>query len=241
MNKTTISILLTLLFLPGQAVAQMFSVGNSDDRPDTRLRSYTTAGISWEFADFQFVGEDLPIADRADFEEPIIRLRFETPGLKISAGFGGSLTGMDERSYVNLNALLFNDFALYRSPRFIFAIPLQITTDLKSVTLEQSSNSFRQSSFVFGTGASMRYKISPRAGLVLRATPNLGFSFPQGALDDGGRLFTTTSSARFYFNEIIGSNSLVFGYDFDFRDYNIEGDRSDYEFLSHSFTIGIAF
>jgi len=219
----------------------MFSVGDSNERPDVRLETFNTLGISWEIADFEFTGDDDTPGTRADFQDSIIRLRFETPGLLISGGFGGALTGMDDVSYVNLNALLYNDFALVRSPDFILAVPLQITTDLKSVAPQQSGENFQQSSFVFGTGASLRYKINQRAGVSLRATPNIGFSFPQGALSEGGRLFSAKSVIRLYFNDIIGSNTLVFGYDFDFRDYNIDGNRFDYKFLSHSFTLGIGF
>lgn len=218
----------------------MFSVGETEERQPTRLDSYSTLGIAWEFGDFDFTGDDLSPEDRADFEDSILRIRFENPGLDISAGFGGALTGMDDRSYVNVSALLYNDFPLIRSPQFIFALPLQISTDLKSVQIDRSNNSFQQSSFVIGTGASIRYRINQRVGTSLRATPNIGFSFSQGNLF-GGRLFRGTTAARLYFNDVISSNSLVIGYDFDYRDYNIEGSQNDYRYLSHSITIGLAF
>lgn len=240
LKKNTVLIFSLFILLPVSALAQMFSVGNTEEREPTRLESYSLIGISWEFADFDFTGSDVAEDDRADFENSMLRFRFENPGLNISAGFGGSLTGMDERSYVNVNALLYNDFPIVRSRQFEFAIPVQIGTDLKSVQLDRSDNDFQQSSFVLGTGASIRYRIGRRAGLSLRTTPNIGFSFSRGALF-GGRLFTTTSQARLYFNDVIGSNSLSFGYDFDYRDYDIEGSENDYRYLSHAITIGIAF
>ncbi len=218
----------------------MFTVGDSEERTERRVGVYSTFGLSWELADFDFTGEGVSPENRADFENSIIRFRLENPGLHISTGFGGSVTGMNDQGYLNINALIYNDLALIRSPRFILAMPIQLTTDLKSVTINQSNNTFQQSSFVIGTGASLRYRINQRVDFSLRAIPNIGFSFSQGALF-GGRLFTTTSAGRLYFNEVIGSNSLVFGYDFDFRDYNIEGADNDYRFLSHSFTLGIAF
>lgn len=228
----------------------MFSVGNSQERQPTRLQSYSTIGISWELADFEFTGDpdsgsnlsdpSLAGSERVDFNDSILRLRFENPGLNISLGLGGNLTGMDDRSYVNVNALLYNDFPLVRNSRFMLALPLQIGTDLKSVQNNQVDNGFQQSSFVLGTGASIRYQVNRRVGLSFRATPNLGFSFSQGNLF-GGRLFRATSETRFYFSEVLGSQTLVIGYDFDFRDYNIEGSRNDYQYLSHAVTIGIAF
>lgn len=228
------------MFVPALSQAQMFSVGESEDRQPLRLQTYSTIGVGIEFADFNFTGSDVPISDRAAFDGSIFRVRFENPGLDISAGFGGSLTGIDDYSYVNISALLYNDFPLIRSEQFIFALPLQIGTDLKSVQIDRSNNNFQQSSFTIGTGASLRYQINRRVGTSLRATPNIGFSFSQGNLF-GGRLFRGTTAARFYFNEVFGSAALVFGYDFDYRDYNIEGTQNDYEYLSHAITIGLAF
>jgi hypothetical protein len=240
LNKL-LKLLLPFIFLfPMIAHAQMFTVGDSEERTERTIGSYSTIGLSWEFGDFEFTGEDVEPENRADFQNNIIRLRFENPGLHISTAFGGSLTGMENRGYLNINAMLYNDLPLVRSPRFIFAVPLQIITDLKSVTITDSNARFQQSSLVFGTGASIRYRVNQRVDMALRASPNFGFSFSQGGLF-GGRLFTTKSAARLYFNDVIGSNSLVFGYDFDYRDYNIEGTQNDYSYLSHSFTVGIAF
>lgn len=240
MKKFTYLSLIILFLIPVSSQAQMFSVGEAEERQPTRLESYSTIGIAWEVGDFDFTGGDMPADDRADFEDNILRVRFENPGLDLSMGFAGSLTGMEDRSYLNVNALLYNDFPLIRTPRFIFALPLQIGTDLKSVQIDRSNNSFQQNSFVIGTGASVRYRINRRVGTSLRATPNIGFSFSQGNLF-GGRLFRGTTAARLYFNDVIGANSLVFGYDFDYRDYNIEGSQNDYRYLSHSITIGLAF
>ncbi len=245
---TTLS-LFFILAVPCSVFGQMFSVGDTEERTPARLQSYSTIGLSWELGDFDFTGSLDPQTgpenpaqtnSRSDFEDSILRFRFENPGINLSLGLGGSLTGMDDQSYVNINALLYNDFPLIRNQRFVLGLPLQIGTDLKSVQSSQTDNGFQQSSFVLGTGASVRYQINRRVGMSLRATPNIGFSFSQGNLF-GGSLFRAMSEARFYFREVLGSQSLVFGYDFDFRDYNIEGSQNDYRYLSHAITIGIAF
>lgn len=228
------------MLIPALSQAQMFSVGESEERQPLQIQTYSTIGVGIEFADFNFTGSNVPESDQAAFDGSIFRVRFENPGLDISAGFGGTLTGIDDYSYVNINALLYNDFPLVRSRQFIFALPLQIGTDLKSVQIDRSSNNFQQSSFTIGTGASLRYQINRRVGASLRATPNIGFSFSQGNLF-GGRLFRGMTAARFYFNDVFGSAALVVGYDFDYRDYNIEGTQNDYEYLSHAITIGLAF
>lgn len=240
MNK--LIFLSTVLFcmIPAGLQAQMFTVGGAEERQARHIGAYTTLGAGWEMGDFDFTGNDLPDQDRADFENSILRFRFETPGLHITAGLGGSITGMDERSYTNVNAKLFNYFPLVFSPEFMLSIPVQITTDLKSVQINQSNQSFQQNSLVVGTGFNIKYRIHRRLDFSGGVTPNIGFSFSQGALF-GGRLFTTTADTRFYLNDLIGSNSLMIGYNLDYRDYEIEGDQNDYRYFSHSFSIGIAF
>jgi hypothetical protein len=240
LKKSSFLSFFLLLLLPISIQAQMFSVGEAEDRPPLRLQSYSTVGVALEFADFDFTGSDLAPDEQAEFSGNILRLRVENPGLDISVGLGGTLTGIDDRSYVNVNAHLYNDFPLVRSEKFIFAIPIQIGTDLKSVQIERSNNNFQQSSFTIGAGLSMRYQINRRVGASFRGTPNYGFSFSQGNLF-GGSLFKGLATARLYFNEVFGSSALVFGYDFDYRDYDIDGTQNDYRYNSHSVTIGLAF
>lgn len=240
MKKSIILTLGLLTFIPVALQAQMFSVGEAEERQPLRIQSYSTIALGLEFADLEFTGGDVEAEDQAEFNGNILRLRIENPGLNISAGFGGKLTGIDDRSYVNISALLYNDFALTRSQKFILALPIQIGTDLKSVQVDRSNNNFQQSSFSLGTGLSIRYQVNRRVGAALRATPNIGFSFSQGNLF-GGRLFRGLVSTRLYFNDVFGSSALVFGYDFDYRDYDIEGIQNDYSYQSHSVTLGLAF
>lgn len=233
--------LLSLMIISPQIThAQMFSVGDPEPRETRSIGYYTLAGISWEIAEMEFTGENLAAQDRANFSSNILRLRLENPGLHISAGFGGRITGMNETSYVNLNAMLFNDTAIIRSPRFILSIPFQIITDLKRAQRNESSTEFQQSSLIFGTGISSRIRLADRVDFSARITPNYGFSFSQGALF-GGNLFRTNGKTRLFFNEIIGNNSLTVGYDFDYRNYDIEGGENDYRYTSHAITVGIAF
>jgi len=221
-------------------MAQMFSVEEDERTEFAPLPNYTVAGLSWEIAEFEFVGEGLSESETADFNNSILRFRFESSGVHISIGFGGSLTGMDDASYINLNAKLFQDLNIVRSNRFLLSIPIQIVSDLIGVQKESTNAEFRQNGFVFGTGIASRINLAERVNLSLRGTPNYGFSFAQGP-DDGGSLFTATSKVRLNFAQVLGDYALTFGYDFDYRNYNLEGTENDYRYSSHAFTIGIGF
>jgi hypothetical protein len=237
------AITLFVLFLfsvPANVQAQMFSI-NDDERPAERMTGPTSIlSIGFSPANFEFTGESVPNNDRLDFDDLLFKIQFNTQGLDLSTTFGGSLTGMDDQSYVNLSARIYNNFPLKRSPKFRISLPIQLTTDLTQVSRDISSTDFRQSSLVFGSGIASTIRPVQRLSFQLKATPNYGFSFSQGSVF-GGSLFRFDGVAHMIIHNIIGSRSLILGYNFDFKNYDIDGDINDYEFTAHTFTIGIGF
>lgn len=235
----------TLLFtiymlLPTTAQAQMFSIGEEDADHDHGIELFSMIGASWEFADFSYTGQGATNRERLDFADSIFRFRFESQGLNLSLGFGGTLTGMDSTSYVNVSGRLFNSLPLIRSESFVLLAPLQISSDLKQVRQNQSEAEFMQSSLTLGSGVSTLFSLGDRISFNIKATPNYGFSFSQGSLF-GGTLFRVDGKSLLFIDDLFGSNALSLGYHFDFRKYRIEGNLNDYDYTSHSVTIGYAF
>lgn len=232
--------IITISAIPISAQAQMFSVEDSQERQFRPLGYYTIFGASLEFGDFSYTGTGANENQRVDFNSSILRFRFDTPGLDLNLGFGGSLTGMDNTSYASVMGRLHNDINIRRRSNFSLALPVQLTTDLKSVRRGNSDAEFQQNSFTFGTGISSALRLNNTIDFSLRATPNYGFSFAQGNLF-GGSLFRFDGKAQFVFYELIGSDSFSLAYHFDYRSYNIDGDLNDYNYISHSVTLGYAF
>ena len=229
-----------IFFMPFNGYAQMFSIGDAEQRSARPLGSATIFGASWEVADFSYKAEGAEDFQRLDYSGNLLRLFLNSPGLDISLAFGGSFTGMDDHSAVNINARLYNNLYLKRDPNFHFAIPIQLTTDLMQVSRNETSAEFQQSSLVFGTGFFSAFRMGERFSLHLNATPNYGFSFSQGSLFGGG-LFRFDAGTFVMINDLFGSRALSIGYNFDFRSYRIEGNLNDYDFTSHSVTLGIGF
>lgn len=219
----------------------MFSVDEPQQQQIRPLGFYSVLGVSLELGDFSYTGSEASDDQRADFSGSIVRFRFENPGLDLTIGFGGSLTGMENTPYANVTGRLYNDLNLIRQPdSFRLAVPVQITTDLKSVRKNNSNAEFQQSSFVFGTGLASAMRLGDKVDFTLRGTPNYGFSFAQGSIF-GGSLFRFDGRARFIFYQLIGNDSFSLSYHFDYRSYDIEGSLNDYDYISHSFTLGYAF
>lgn len=218
----------------------MFSVGDPEPQVSDALGIYTIAAISWEPASFTYTGSDLNLDDRVDFEDPVLRFRFETPGLELSIGLGGNLTGMNESNFTNITGRINNQILLYRQEKLNLVLPIQITTDLTRVRRDDTGFEFQQSSFVIGTGLGSTIRFGDRLDFILRATPNYGFSFSQGNLF-GGSLFRFDGRSYLILRNVIGRRSLALGYQFDYRTYDVDGEQNDYDFTSHSITLGIAF
>ncbi len=225
---------------PAMLFAQMFSIDEPDGRTERTLGVYTVLGASWEMADFSYQGDVAEADDRVDFNDSIFRLRLESPGINISLGFGGSFTGMNDNSYINVEGRLFNRVGLTRSDSFLLTLPVQLTTEFTQVRLNRTDAEFNQSSLVFGSGLSADMNFGERVSLNLQATPNYGFSFSQGNLF-GGSLFRIDGKTLLFIHEVIGEKSLVLGYHFDYSRYRIDVDLYDYDYISHSITLGITF
>lgn len=240
-KNTLFFIPLLILFIvstPVDSVAQMFSIEEAQERRERNLGAVTVIGLSWDIAEFTYSGDLTSGFERLDFEDSILRFRINSPGLDISFGVGGSFTGMSDNSYLNVSGRLFNNLNIKRTPDVVISIPVQLTTDVKRVRADAFNTEFQQSSLIFGSGFSTDLKLSDRFNFKMHATPNYGFSFSQGNFF-GGTLFRFDGRAMIFINNIFGTRALAIGYDFDYRKYNIDGDLYDYDFSSHSVTLGI--
>lgn len=234
------AILLSLLFFPNTAHSQMFSVGDPEPDRERSIGQFTILALGLEFADMSFAGDNPDNETLVDFNGNVLRVRLDSPGLQIGLGVGGSITGLDNASYVNVTGRLSNNFPLMRRSSFRLGFPFQITTDIKSVTSDNSDQDFQQSSLVFGGGLNSNIKLSNRFQLNASATPNFGFSFSQGGLF-GGSLFRVDGKSELLVTEIFGNNALSIGYHFDYRRYRVDEGFNDYDYTSHSILIGIGF
>lgn len=232
-----------LLFILTESLhAQMFTVDDRSPR-ESGLFSYTSLSAGWEFGSFNFTGnqEEISDAERFDFDsQGIFKLTFENPGIDFYLAVAGDLTGMENQNFINVGAVLYNNFVLNSSERFWVLLPLQISTDLTRVNTDQATNQFQQSSFQIGAGLGARAQITQNFKSLVRLVPGYGFSNSAGAFF-GGTAASLDGKARFILDEMLGSRGLIFGYDFRLKSYNIEGEQFNYDYTGHTISIGITF
>jgi len=247
--KTVISLLALLMLgltLAPHSHAQMFSVGEPRARfniPQTEFY----VGIEPMDVSYQG-GDDITAAEGArafNFKGSILRLGYESRGLDLFLGSGGSITGIDEASYFDVGGNIDLGLQLYRSKAFNIAIPIRIASRYTNMTSDRnfqvpSVNRFRFGSLTVGAGARVRGRLQDNFRFETGAVPSYGFAFASGGFF-GGSLGSVAAFGRLYFDRLFGNSGLSIGYKYDLRNYNVDENVYDYKILGHSIELGITF
>lgn len=244
LNATKLSSLLVLLLLISiaqSARAQMFSVEGN-----TRDYSIPTALISLgiEQVNFEFTGDLGPgVSDAFEFKGSILRLRAEIPNIFISFGTGGSITNLENHSYFEGLIKADYSFLLFGNNRIQLGLPLQLISSLTNVDTDQIvgiQTGFRQADVTAGAGLRLSGRPGNRFRVQVKAIPSYGFSTATGG-SFGGSVFIFEGRAKAFFDRVFGDVGLSFGYDYNYKSFDIEGNLFDYNLNSHGFLIGVTF
>ncbi|HLR26637.1 MAG TPA: hypothetical protein VK112_12280 [Fodinibius sp.] len=233
-----------MLVLVSSAKAQMFSMDEESPRPRFNYpRNEVFVAFEPTVVSYQGAGDvDKPGA--YGYDAPILRLGYSSRGLNLYLGVGGSITGSSDIAYFdvggNINAFL----SLHRSKKFILQIPFRISSSLVNITNDQTGLSlerFRFGSLTAGAGLQAIARLSSDIRTQLTAVPSYGFTFASGGLFGGG-LGTVALNGRLFMDHLFSDRmGLSVGYKFDFRSYNIEQEKFDYQMQGHSIQLGITF
>lgn len=233
--------LLLMISVVQSARAQMFSVEGG-------TRQYNTPTVSGhigiEPVTFKYIGNtSVGGAGIFAFEGSIIRVRLDTPNLLLTLGKGGNITNLDNHSYLDAALKALFGLSLIRSEQIHLEIPFQLTSSLTNVVTDQFTAQqieFRQANVIAGAGLRLGGRVSDRFRIQLITIPSYGFSTATGG-SFGGSLFKVEAQARIYYDRVFGSVGLSAGYDYSFKNFDIEGQLFDYELNSHGFLIGVTF
>lgn len=227
--------------IPQISTAQMFSV----DSPD---RTYQMPGsaiyLGVEPASFEYHGESqLSQDNRFEFNGTLIRLRFESRGINVFMGTGGSLTGIEDNSYFDAGIKANYGLPVVRGQNFGIQVPVQFISSLTTVTNKNiigNETAFRQGALIGGAGLFIFGRPSDRFRIEASAIPSYGFSFATGGTF-GGSLATVEGQLRLFLDRLFDDIGISVGYDYNFRRFDIDGDQFDYDFGSHGILVGITF
>ena len=234
--------LLLLLFILGSVetlMAQMFSVRNEERRirPATNVLSIGTGPLSFDSF------SDVVYTPSYNADGYMLYAQFDTPSIDLYLGFAGESSGTDSVRVLNFGVELNRILPVSRNPKALLGIPVQISTDLTTARNNRyvgPADQFQQSTLIAATGFSGSFRFGERFRLRTTPTGEYGFTFSPGNTFIG-QAYGIDWKSRFIIDELIGKYGLSVGYDFQFRRFDVDADRYDYDFLSHRLLIGLAF
>lgn len=240
MNIIIKSSLLTFLcLLPLWSTAQMFSVGNENERRANPFAPYIRVGVVP--IDFTFTGNPaaLPTNSSLAFSGNVAHLAFENGGFNLGVSLGNDFTGLNDRKYFDLNLKFTNPFYIIRRPNFGAGIPLQLGTKITNVRSDNINDEFSQTNLSAGAGAIAQFIAKDKLGVTLQFIPSIGFSTASGGFI-GGSVFSMKGKARINFYNLIFGRNISLGYNYIYDSYSIDGEEYDYDLTGHALTLGIS-
>ncbi len=240
MNVT--ACILILFFLnPVQGQAQMFSIGEERRQFDM---PQSAVYIGLEPVSVDYFGDDTSAgAGSFEFDGTLIRLRYETPGINLFLATGGSITGIENHTYFDVGGNLGTVLPLYVSEGLIIQIPLELKSIFTTMTNSQfvgTTSGFRFGSLMGGLGARMMVRLRDDIRFEISSVPNFGVTFASGGFF-GGSMSILSGSGRFYIDRLFGDVGLSFGYDYNYKKYNVDESLFDYKINAHSLQVGLTF
>lgn len=220
------------------ALAQMFSVG---EVPRQRVLPTSFVRVGIGPAAFEYKGNNLnPLGSTLlEFDNTVLFVNVETPGVNLALILGNSATGMDDINYFDLGLTLSNKFLILRKKSISAGIPLELLSSINSINNDRSEENFNQVNFAVGVGGFFNFNLGQKLTFTNQLTPGYGFSNSNGGFF-GGSLFYATGKSRLNFINLIGNRSISLGYDFNYRSFDIDGELYDFELKSHLITLGIS-
>lgn len=227
------------LFISSSLHAQMFSIGSAEERsgpPTTFLK------IGYGLSSFNYNGSFSSPGDGGlEFENTgALFMGFSSPTFNLSISLGNRLTGFDDISYIKLAIDYSNRASLIRRPSFSLNLPLIFRSGLYTVgETNNLTEDFSQVTLSLYPGLETQNRLGSRITFSNQGTAGYGFSTSNGGFF-GGSVRGLSFESKLNITRFIGSRTLSIGYNFNLRDFDIDGSSFDYDLKGHTLSIGVS-
>ena len=233
-----------VLFIPGFALSQMFSV----EEPERRARVSTSALLTGlEYVDMRLRTDPDGSPPVYSISDPVYKAILTLPGIELygayRSGLGDSDIGADTLTYMNLGANVFGSMPVYQTRRVGLFVPLMLSTDflgIRSTRSQPEAEQFRESSASIGFGFGGDVNVFNRVRLRLQTIPKIGFTVSSVGRDSG-QITSLNSNIRLSSDRILGRLGLAAGYGYSWRRYSGSDPAFRYDITTHSILVGISF
>lgn len=227
-----------ILLFVDTANAQMFSV---ESKTPARIQRANYINVGMGLGQFEHFG-DSTYRPGYDFNASTIFASYETAGFAFHGSIASEHTGTDSTRYMNFGFELNQMIPFNQSRKYRVGLPLQLSTGYTSVrnnNFAGAADQFQQSTLKGGVGIKGIFQFTDGLILRSRALGKYGFSFSPGNTFIGS-LAELEIKNRFVISNIFKDKGLVVGYDFQYRRFDIDANRYDYDLLLNRITVGIA-
>lgn len=240
-NNALFPILLGIILLTTSdvAIAQMFSV---ESKQPSRIKRSSHLNVGMGLTQFDHFGDSTYVPGY-DFNASSIYASYETASFAFHGALAGEYTGADSTRYMNFGFELNQMIPFNQSRKYRIGLPLQLSTDYTTVRNNNyvgAADQFQQSTLKGGVGIKAIMRFTEGFILSSRALGKYGFSFSPGNTFIGS-LAEVEWENRFVIANLFKDKGLVVGYDIQYRRFDIDVNRYDYDLLVNRFTLGIAF
>ena len=230
---------MAMVLFADSAKGQMFSV---ESGTPSRIQRSSHLNVGWGLTQFDHFGDSAYVPGY-DFDASAIYASYESDAFAFHGAIGGEYTGADSTRYLNFGFELNQMIPFNQSRKYRIGLPLQLSTDYTTVRNNNyvgAADQFQQSTLKGGIGIKAILQFTDGLILRSRALGKYGFSFSPGNTFIGS-LAEVEWKNRFVIANIFNDRGLVIGYDLQYRRFDIDVDRYDYDLFMNRFTIGIAF
>ena len=227
------------LFISSTLYGQMFSISSAEERtgPATTFLNVGYGPSSFDYnGNFSSPGDGGLAFDNSG----VFFVGFSSPTFNLGLSLGNRLTGLDDISYIKLAIDYSNRASLIRRPSFSLNLPLIFRSGL--YTIGETNNlteDFSQVTLSLYPGLEIRNRFGSRITFSNQGTAGYGFSTSNGGFF-GGSVRGLSFESKLNIERFIGSRTLSIGYNFNLRDFDIDGSSFDYDLKGHTLSIGVS-
>ena len=217
----------------------MFSVGSTEEKtgPPTSFLK-----LGYGATDFDYNGNFSSPSDGAlEFKNAgTFFVGFSSASFNLGLSLANRLTGLEDISYLKFNIDYSNRARLVRRPSFSLNLPLNFRSGLYTIGEKNNlAEDFSQITLSLYPGLEIRNKLGSRITFSNQGTVGYGFSTSNGGFF-GGSVRGLSFESKLNIERFIGRRTLSIGYNFDLRDFDIDGSSFDYDLKGHTLSIGLS-
>ena len=238
MKKIIFTVLTILISLPVHA--QMFSMDSGTQDRNLNFSSYFRFGAV--IADFEYTGDIVdPLFVPLSFNNPGLHLGVESSGFELNLKMANKLTGLEDLNYLDVDLSYSSLIPISFNPNRVIGIPFVINSALINIgSTNQTREDFSQFVLSINGGLITAFRFNDAVEFNTQGTYGFGFSSSSGGLF-GGNSNRIKLEARLNFLKLFKRKAVSFGYNYEKRSFNIDGEILDYDLSGHSATLGISF